>query len=182
MASNLDRALNLVTVMACVAIVSLAVQRFAQSERSDASAPSSQVERRPTRPTYASGERLAGLDQVDFSRTEKTVVIFATTYCPYCINSMPFYRTLTGDAGRTRGAFQVVVVGPEPIDTLTGFVRQHQLQVDGVVSVPPGQLKVWGTPTLIVTNRKGAVERVWVGEQGPAARAAIAAILHNTRL
>lgn len=183
MATYADRAFNVVTTMACVAIVLVGVERFAPSTRSDSPALGRQNERpRLKRPAYVPGERLAGLGQVDFSKTEKTVVIFVTSYCPYCIDSMDFYRALTIENGRSRGMFQLIIVGPEPMDTLTTFVRRQRLEVDGVVSVARGQLKVWGTPTLIVTDRKGAVERVWVGEQGQAGQAAIVAMLRNTRL
>ena len=57
----------------------------------------------------------------------------------------------------------MIVVGLEPIETLTGYLSSHQLETDAVVSVNPGTLKVSGTPTLVLVDNKGKVTKQWPG-------------------
>lgn len=177
----IERSLNVVIVAAGITILgSAALRGLSWLDRPTDLPSARKSEARTAKPTqYVPGDRLPALEGVEYSRAAKTIVLFVGTHCQYCINNMDFYRLLAEEAARTSGALQLVVAGPEPVPTLNAFLRQYALDVDGVVSVSAGQVRVLGTPTLVLADRNGVVKRVWVGQQGPTGRAQILALAGN---
>lgn len=91
----------------------------------------------------------------------RVLLLFLKTDCPYCAASVSFYRTLRQRARVTR----LVVIGYEPENILRShYVGQEGVPFDGVVSVPPGQTRFRGTPTLLLLNAKSVVQKVWRGK------------------
>jgi hypothetical protein len=73
---------------------------------------------------------------------------------------MPFYKHLS--EMRAQGQLQLVVLSQEPVDVMRAYVREHGLDVDGVVQ--GGEIQTPGTPTLLVVTKGGAVEASWIGQ------------------
>jgi len=93
--------------------------------------------------------------------------------CHFCEDSMPFYRELL-KAEKNGGskAHLVSVLPDEEIDA-TRLLHDAQLDVPMVAPFQLQRLHVSGTPTLILVNGNGTVEKVWVGEQDAAGQQAI---------
>jgi peroxiredoxin len=176
MASWVERTIDIALVLASVTIIGLGIQRVhpPQIAESPRVRPSGGL----NSATYKPGERLEPLNDVDFSRATRTLVVFVTSYCPYCTNSMEFYRDLSEEESRRANSFQLVIAGPESVESLKTFLTHHQLRADRVVSLVDFA-GVRATPTLILTNRRGIIERIWVGEQGQAGRAAVFAAIRG---
>jgi len=153
---------------------SSARQPLAAETRSTAKASSDE-------PAYMVGERLR-LEGIDFSRASKTLVVFLSSSCQYCIDSIPFYRKLTHDRSHAAGQFQLVIVGIESSERMTGLLRTYQLSADQLVSAPRRTLRVGAIPTVILTDRRATIRRIWVGQQPGPRQAAILGILRSGNL
>ncbi len=82
--------------------------------------------------------RTVQLPGVDFTRKGKTLLIAISSTCHFCQESQPFYRQLANAPGVTAN---LVAVLPTP-------------QRDGVNS----------TPTLLLVDGRGKVEKAWIGK------------------
>jgi hypothetical protein len=121
---------------------------------------------RPVRPVYAEGEAFA-LPGVSFAERDYTLVLVTQKGCTYCDQSMPFYQTLGADAALAKRT-RIVLVAPDAEGVSREELQKYGVRVDQVVQLPLGQLKVTGTPTAIVVNRDGVIERVLPGMLDPA--------------
>jgi hypothetical protein len=173
MNSWLDRLVNIGILLACALVIASAAQRFAPSGEQSATASVKALSQGDTMP------RLSG---VDLRRTQKTLFLYVSSTCQYCVNSMGFYRDLLKDPSYTQRGFQFVVIGPEPPDVLKLFAAQHKLVPDQVISAPVGTLGIASTPTLVLVNRSSVVERRWIGELSQAGRASVIGALRKTIL
>ena len=109
---------------------------------------------------YGVGERFdtAGLIR---STQGPTLVMYVRSSCQFCTASMPFYNRVA--AQRSKGA-RLVVIGPETEEQLRRYLTEHGLLVDQVVSVQRGELRFAGTPTLLLLDAEGRIQRVWQGQ------------------
>jgi hypothetical protein len=165
-ATRSDRLINLVfvTVAAILAAV-VAREQFVGADQM----------RRP--PGYAKGEPAPELQGLDFSRQERTVVLFATTRCRYCAESMPFYQRLGETVAGRRGTARFVVVSPEPAAALQAYLQGRQVSPSAVLSVEPRSVRVRGTPTLLVVDRRGQIHDAFEGKLTPSQEEAVLAAL-----
>jgi hypothetical protein len=89
---------------------------------------------------------------------------------------MPFYRRLTAVRAGDSGSSRIIAVGPETVEAIKGYFRQHGVPLEAAVTLQPGhasRLKVSGTPTLILVDRNGSVLGVWIGKLKPEAESAV---------
>ena len=178
MKRSIDRALNLIVILACGTVIAVGVARLRGPRKPEGAIRVADAHQGlSTLTSYKEGERISHLDGVDFSKSRKTLVLFIRSSCDYCIKSLPFYREITNDPSHRRPERRIVVAGVEPALTLEAFTRQNHLLVDGVVSVRPETVRIRAAPTLVLVNSSGVIERIWVGEQPGARRAAIMKIL-----
>jgi hypothetical protein len=115
------------------------------------------------------GQTLDPLPGYNWSSYRKTLVIAIRRGCPYCDASMPFYRQL-GEQERNNalGAHALLVM---PNDPATGsrLLREHDVDVEAVFGQPLAALNVSGTPTLLLVDSGGRIQRTWVGQLPPRA-------------
>jgi peroxiredoxin len=90
-----------------------------------------------------------------------TLVMYVRSSCQFCTASMAFYNRVA--KGKSESA-RLVVVGPEPEEQLRRYLAEHGLEADQVVSVQRGLLRFAGTPTLLLLDPKGKIQRVWQGQ------------------
>ena len=108
------------------------------------------------------------LPGVDFSKSDRTLVVVASSQCRYCANSIGFYQRISAlDARRTR-RLRLIVVGREDRNILASYLEQQELEVDDVVRVTPDTTPSAVTPTLILVGREGTVKDIWRGQLPPA--------------
>jgi hypothetical protein len=86
---------------------------------------------------------------------------------------MPFYRELLKAEESGGSKAHLVTVLPDAELDATRVLHDGQLNVPMVASFPLQRLHVSGTPTLILVDGSGRVEKAWVGEQDAAGEKAI---------
>jgi hypothetical protein len=109
---------------------------------------------------YQSGEKIGVIPGFDPNGSERTLILFLRSGCVYCTQSMDFYKRLAAIPGRPR----LVVMGPEPEQTLRDYIKQYGLTADQVLTVLPPAVKFRGTPGLALIRADGTVEAAWLGK------------------
>lgn len=115
---------------------------------------------------YSPGSAIGSIDGIDFSTGRGTLLLFASSRCRYCTDSMPFYRKLA-TIPTSENQWRFVVVGREPAEILQGYVQSHALTSVKIISIAPGVVRVRATPTLILVDTRGRVVREWRGQLQP---------------
>jgi len=106
------------------------------------------------------------LPGVQFAAQSRTLVIAISTQCHFCRESEPFYKEL---AEKFATRIKLVTVLPQPQSEAEQYVHQAIAPGVQVVSSPLDSLGVTGTPTLLLVDSSGRVQKAWVGKlDGPA--------------
>jgi hypothetical protein len=127
----------------------------------------------PKRQTHGSeegrpmGQTLAPLPGYSWSRYPKTLVIAIRRGCPYCDASLPFYRRLGEQEKSNVLRVHVLVVMPNDASWGSGFLEKNEVEVEGIFGQRLDALRVSGTPTVLLLDSSGRIERTWVGLLSP---------------
>lgn len=92
-----------------------------------------------------------------------TVVVAMTTHCPYCVESVPFYRRLSASANGSSLKVALVFASSETQGRVSAFLEREGILSNQVVSVPFPQIAVSGTPTLFIVDNRGIVKKAFSG-------------------
>jgi hypothetical protein len=160
MATRLDTASNIATILlACVGVTML-VMRFTQP-----AAPA-----RPGMPEpYKTGEQLKGISTIDFTKASTTVVLYVRSTCHFCTESMPFYQKLKDAIDSRKTKVQMAVVSFEPLPVTRGYLQQHAIQLgeEEIFQLKEGETRLSGTPTILLVDQKGVVKSSMMGKLPP---------------
>jgi thioredoxin-related protein len=115
------------------------------------------------------GDTLAPLEGYNWSSYPKTLVIAIRRGCPYCDASMPFYRQLGEQERSNMIRAHVLVVMPNDASSGGSLLSKYDVEVQTIFSQRLGALKVAGTPTVLLVDSSGRIERAWVGQLPPTA-------------
>lgn len=116
----------------------------------------------PPEPTVGRQVALSG----DYFRSDqRSVILVLQTTCGFCNASMPFYKRLT-ELSREKN-INYIAVFPQTVEEGTRHLSKYGVTDLTVVQSGMDKLETGGTPTLIITNDKGVIERVWVGKLTP---------------
>lgn len=110
------------------------------------------------------GLRLAAPDGYDFGQHDHTLILALSTDCAHCLADAPFYRELAYIAGAADCSHGLLALFPDDPDAVGDFQATHELWAPVVANTSLDAIGVSGTPTIMLVDRDGAVERVWVGE------------------
>jgi hypothetical protein len=108
------------------------------------------------------------LSGVRWAQADKTLVMALSTQCHFCQESVPFYKELGTSPAVKANRVAIVMVFPQEQGEAESFVKSNQMHADGVLSAQiPG---TESTPTLLLVDRTGKVERLWIGVLSPSQR------------
>jgi len=108
----------------------------------------------------ASGARLTG-QPVNWHDSPKNVVLVLSTTCHFCKESSGFYRKLVEDC---RSHARTVAFFPQTPEEAQAYLRAEDVQVDEVKHADFQSLQIGGTPTLLLVDSNGVVQKVWLGK------------------
>jgi thiol-disulfide isomerase/thioredoxin len=115
------------------------------------------------------GQTLAPLPGYSWSSYPKTLVIAIRRGCPYCDASMPFYRQLSEQEKSNVLRAHVLVVMPNNATSGSTFLSKDNLESQAIFGQDLDALNVSGTPTVLLLDSSGRIEREWVGQLSPRA-------------
>ena len=149
---RLDLIANIAVIVTSVALLGFLGNSWYESHY----APQSRVAQ--AQALVGSTVRLTG---VDFTRKRKTLLIAISSTCHFCQESHPFYRQLANTPGATAN---IVAVLPMPQSDAESYVHSTISSSLQVVSGSLDTLGVDSTPTLLLVDRQGKVEKAWIGK------------------
>jgi len=140
-------------LIAAVAIAAVAGQTYYQTRAQE-----------PPPPRIVKPHERVNLPNVDFTKSQRTLLLVLWSSCPYCEKSMPFYsRLMTNRSQDSR----VVVIGGEKEQVLSNYLKLHDIAVDSVATVSSDTTPSQATPTAILVDRDSVVSNVWKGVLPP---------------
>ena len=113
------------------------------------------------------GDRLAKVFGLDWNQHEHTLVLALNTGCHFCEQSVPFYRRLADTQAPGGNDLEIVAVFPNDAEMVHQFMTKDNLRIRSLADVPLERLHVNATPTLILVDNNGRVERSSVGLLSP---------------
>ena len=113
------------------------------------------------------GPTLAPLPGYMWSSYPKTLVIAIRKGCPFCHASLPFYKRLDEQEKSNGLRAHVLVVMPDDASSGSSFLRKGDVEVEGIFGQELDALNVSGTPTVLLVDSSGHIERTWVGQLTP---------------
>jgi thioredoxin-related protein len=172
---KLDTVANIATLAACVAIlISLGIRPRSATE--PPAAP------QPTAPFFQKGDTIPAFDGLHLHNADQTLLLVLKHDCHFCAESIPFYQRLPREV-QSRGSLQriqfVMLTADDP-ETAKQYMDDNKLALNSIVTIPPPrhrELKVPGTPTLILVDRAGVIQQMWLGELDASREAQLISLL-----
>lgn len=134
----------------------------------------------PTKRVAAAGKlapdtAIGEVKDLELADTPRTLLMVLSTECKYCIQSTPFYKTLSGMRESLAGRTRIVAIFPQDDQDVKAFLQEHHLEIDFRASVDFEKLGVSATPTLILLDSRRNILNSWLGslskgEQGEVAK------------
>jgi len=122
----------------------------------------------------AAGTKIEVRD-VDWAKSNHTVVLALQKGCHFCTESAPFYQRLVSQASQ-RGT-RIIAILPNEIEASREYLSALNVRISEIRQMPLNALKVGGTPTVILVDDKGVVVRSWVGKLPPNDEAEVLSML-----
>ncbi|MGH9733814.1 MAG: TlpA family protein disulfide reductase [Candidatus Acidiferrales bacterium] len=135
--------------------------------------------RLPPRPTALRSGQPVPISGVDWSKARHTLVLALQIGCHFCADSAPFYKGLLKEQ---TGGWQAVAVLPQRVEQSNAYMRAEGYSISQVRQMDLGAIGVSGTPTLLLVDQKGNLEKEWVGELQPSGENEVATALGISKL
>jgi hypothetical protein len=154
MKSSLESATNVALVVTCGVFIWFMVANRIRHETSPTLGMESALK----------GKFIPSLSDYQWSANPETLVLGVRDGCHFCQASMPFYRLLSEAERAGKLHAHLLAVMPDPPEV--GVLDMHSGGVDvrGVFNHPLSELHVDVTPTLLLVDSQGKIERAWVGQ------------------
>jgi hypothetical protein len=124
--------------------------------------PAPQEEQKKAVAAIRQGTQLS-LPGLDWTENRPTLLLVLSTTCRYCTESAAFYQRLV--QARTQGGdIRLVAVFPQQVADGQKYLRDLAVSVDEIKQAAPDLIGASGTPTLVMTDSKGAVTESWLGK------------------
>lgn len=107
------------------------------------------------------------LPNIDWSRSERHLVLVLQKDCRFCTESAPFYQKIITTLNQ-RLDVQLIAALPQPVSESKDYLYGLGVAVSEIRQADPSSLGATGTPTLLLVDRSGTVRDVWVGKLPPA--------------
>jgi thiol-disulfide isomerase/thioredoxin len=113
--------------------------------------------------SIAAGDQLGQVPGIDWSRHRRTLVLALNSDCHFCQDSAPFYQRLAKAQPAGAQDVAIVAVFPNDAEAVRQVIKDEGLALRSIPAVPLEKLGVVGTPTLMLVDSQGRVERTWFG-------------------
>lgn len=117
----------------------------------------------PLAPAHAKAGTKADFINVDWAKSNLTLLLVLQSGCRFCTESAPFYQRLARETAEASGVHLVAVL-PQDVAEGTKYLNSLGVPIQDVRQAQLDTLGVTGTPTLILINDKGVVTNSWVGK------------------
>jgi len=106
------------------------------------------------------------LPDINWSQSERNLVLVLQKGCRFCAESGPFYRHLTRETTALANV-RLIAALPQDVGEASQYLSDLGVAVNEIRQVPPVSVGVRGTPTLLLVDNTGTITDVWVGKLSP---------------
>jgi hypothetical protein len=152
--SRIEKATHLCLITLCLVSVALLLERRLRP------APA-----RPKQPVSAEAFTGKHLDVpgLHWISSPLHAVLFLNTQCHFCEMSAPLYRELADLRRAHPGNLTLSVLSVEHLDVMKAFLAKESIPVDGVYRVNSEAYGLRNTPTLLIVDAHGTIQRAFIG-------------------
>jgi rhodanese-related sulfurtransferase len=122
------------------------------------------------------------INGINWADSERTVLVALGKECKYCSDSAEFYRRLAaGIAGQTNT--RLIALFSEKESDGEAYLKHLAVPIPEVRYTSLSSLGIKSVPTLVILDRNGVVNDIWVGKLSPLKESALMSKLRlvNTR-
>lgn len=105
------------------------------------------------------------LPDTDFATSERTLVVALKKGCKFCTESAAFYQKLVQAAGEKN--IRVIAAFPHSVEEGQGYLKELNVPINEMKQADFSVLKVSGTPTVIMADKNGQIQKAWLGKLPP---------------
>jgi thioredoxin-related protein len=109
---------------------------------------------------------------IEWLKSRHTVLLVLQKGCRYCTESAPFYQRLIKETAN-RNDVKLIALVPQSVTEGKQYLDEIGVGINDIRQVSPSQVKVRGTPTLILVNESGVAADIWKGRLPPEAEAQV---------
>jgi len=168
---------NIAVITTSLVVCTVLIRRYLlpSNRRAAVSAPTgtNPISPDPRQPSIAPGIKIV-LPTVDWTKSNRTVVLALSTSCHFCAESAPFYQNL---AKEKRADVRILALFPQSLQDSHSYLDKLGIKVDDVVQSPLAAIGVSGTPTLLLVDNQGVVIHSWVGRMRDADAREVASVV-----
>jgi len=144
---------NIAIILVAVSLAVVLVKRFVFTPRNENTVQSNV------------GTKLSQPD-IDWTKSNKNVVLMLSNTCHFCTESAPFYKRLVQEQTQ-RGTFRLTAVLPQPVSDGQKYLNGLGVEINEIRQLSPGGIRISGTPTILLDNSAGVVTEEWLGKLPP---------------
>ena len=116
----------------------------------------------PKESKYPKLGTLVKIEGFDSSKAEANVLFVMQKGCHFCEESMEYFQQTTTQ--KKGDKFNFYTVFPPRDTEVKTYLNGYGFSEVGILTKELNDLDVRGTPTVIITNRKGEIVAKWVGK------------------
>lgn len=153
--SKLDTFANIAIIIVCVIASVVLIRNFFLRQQG------------PPRPDEVKkGEQYEALASVVPAGADRALVLALSPGCGFCTQSMPFYKKLIDERNQKGSQVKVVAAVPaaDAKEAEQKVLTDSGVQPDALVDLSFPDVKLAGTPTILLVDNQGKVLDVWVGK------------------
>jgi thiol-disulfide isomerase/thioredoxin len=151
--NKLEAVANVAVILTALAVGCVAIMRYVATQY--------------VRHSVAAGDTLASIPGLEWNQHRRTLVLALNTGCHYCKDSVPLYQKLA-DAQRPKSRdLKLIAIFPNDPDSVREFSSRERIGVEGLAGVSFESMHLTVTPTVILVDERGRVQRSWVGVLTP---------------
>lgn len=164
MIKKLEGLANIAVIVTAIVVCTVLAKKYllpAKQANTSAAATAADPFAPPVpRRSFQPGTKIS-LPGINWSKSDRTLVMILSTTCHFCTESAPFYQKLQQEKPNN---VQLVAVLPQAVEESRAYIRKLGLAIEEIVQSPLGAVGASGTPTLILINKDGSIRDSWAGK------------------
>ncbi|MGA9770231.1 MAG: hypothetical protein WBV94_14415 [Blastocatellia bacterium] len=101
---------------------------------------------------------------IDFSKSQRTLLVALDPNCESCVESFPFFKSLADKLYSKSNEAKMVVMFESSEETTKRYVRENQLKADAVFGTDFKAFNLSAIPAIILINNQGTIIDFWLGK------------------